>query len=60
MSRKKKEGVRFSALIRKDLMDKMKEFSDETGIPVTTIVEKSVEKYLTKFYRDVSMDNLFL
>ena len=49
MPRPKKDGEFFNCYLRKDLMDMLNKYSEESGIPKTTIVEKALDEYLKKF-----------
>lgn len=46
MARPKKDGERFCCYLRKDLINMIDDYSTETSIPKTAIVEKALEKYL--------------
>lgn len=46
MPRLKKDGERSCCYLRKDLVDMIDEYSAETFIPKTAIVEKALQKYL--------------
>ena len=46
MARQKKDGERFSCYLRKDIVELLSKYSEETGIPKTVVVEKALLKYL--------------
>lgn len=46
MGRLKKDGQFFTCYLRKDILDNLTLYSDDTSIPKTAIVEKALEKYL--------------
>lgn len=46
MGRPKKDGQFFTCYLRKDILDKLTLYSDDTGIPKTVVVEKALQKYL--------------
>lgn len=46
MARAKKDGQFLNCYIRKDIFDKLAQYSEETSIPKTAVVEKALEKYL--------------
>lgn len=45
MARQKKDGERFCCYLRKDLVNMIDDYSKETSIPKTAIVEKALMKY---------------
>ena len=45
MARPKKDGERFCCYLRKDLVNMIDDYSTETSIPKTAIVEKALIKY---------------
>ena len=52
MARPKKDGERFCCYLRKDLVNMIDDYSAETSIPKTAVVEKALQKYL-----DLVMDD---
>lgn len=50
MARQKKDGERFCCYLRKDILEQLKQYSDETSLPRTAIVEKA----LLRYFREVS------
>ena len=46
MAQAKKDGKFFNCYIRKDILERLTAYSDETGIPKTRVVEKALQKYL--------------
>jgi len=48
MARAKKDGQFFTCYLRKDILDNLTLYSNETSIPKTAIVEKALEKYLSE------------
>lgn len=46
MARAKKDGQYFNCYLRKDILERLTVYSDETGIPKTFVVEKALQKYL--------------
>lgn len=46
MARAKKDGQYFNCYLRKDILERLTAYSDETGIPKTFVVEKALQKYL--------------
>lgn len=48
MARAKKEGHFLNCYIRKEIYDKLAQYSEETSIPKTAVVEKALEKYLNE------------
>lgn len=46
MGRLKKDGQFFTCYLRKDILDNLTLYSDDTSIPKTAIVEKALKKYL--------------
>ena len=53
MARAKKGGQYFNCYLRKDILEQLSEYSDDTGIPKTVIVEKALEKYLADTKTDL-------
>lgn len=45
MARPKKDGERFCCYLRKDLINMIDDYSTETSIPKTAIVEKALLKF---------------
>ena len=45
MARQKKDGERFCCYLRKALVNMIDDYSKETSIPKTAIVEKALMKY---------------
>ena len=43
--RPKKEGERFCCYLRKDILELLTNYSDDTGVPKTRVVEKALLKY---------------
>lgn len=52
MARPKKDGERFCCYLRKDLVNMIDDYSAETSIPKTAVVEKALQRYL-----DLVMDD---
>lgn len=52
MARPKKDGERFCCYLRKDLVNMIDDYSAETSISKTAVVEKALQKYL-----DLVMDD---
>lgn len=48
MARAKKDGQYFNCYLRKDILERLTAYSDETGIPKTFVVEKALQNYLDK------------
>ena len=46
MARAKKDSIKFSSLIDRSLFKRMKEYSDESGIPITVILDKALKEYM--------------
>lgn len=46
MAQAKKDGKFFNCYIRKDILERLSAYSDDTGIPKTRVVEKALQKYL--------------
>ena len=46
MARTKKDGQFFNCYLRKDILERLTIYSDDTGIPKTIVVEKALQKYL--------------
>lgn len=51
MARPKKEGERFCCYLRKDILELLTDYSDDTGVPKTRVVEKA----LLKYFEDVGL-----
>ncbi len=54
MARAKKDGQFFNCYLRKDILERLAAYSDETGIPKTFVVEKALEKYLSEVMKTKS------
>lgn len=54
MARQKKEGERFCCYLRKDILELLTDYSDDTGVPKTVVVEKALLKYLADMGKTVS------
>lgn len=54
MVRPKKDGERFCCYLRKDLVNMIDDYSAETSIPKTAVVEKTLQKYLDLVMEDES------
>ena len=54
MARAKKDGQFFNCYLRKDILERLAAYSDETGIPKTFVVEKALEKYLSEVMKSKS------
>jgi predicted DNA-binding protein len=54
MARAKKDGQYFNCYLRKDILERLTAYSDETGIPKTFVVEKALQKYLDDINKTVS------
>ena len=48
MAREKKDGKMTNFYLDKDVVELLEKYSEETGIPKTTIVEKAIKEYLKK------------
>ena len=46
MARVKKDGQFFNCYLRKDILERLTAYSNNTGIPKTVVVEKALLKYL--------------
>ena len=53
MARQKKEGERFCCYLRKDILESLTNYSNDTGIPKTVVVEKALLKYLVDMDKTV-------
>ncbi len=53
MARAKKDGQYFNCYLRKDILEQLSAYSNDTGIPKTAIVEKALEKYLADTKTDL-------
>ena len=49
---KTKESEPMSFRLRKDLYDKLTLYSDETMIPKTRVIEKALDEYFCKNYKE--------
>ena len=47
MAREKKDGKMTNFYLDKDVVELLEKYSEETGIPKTTIVEKAIRNFLT-------------
>lgn len=56
MARAKKDGQYFNCYLRKDILERLTAYSDETGIPKTFVVEKALQEYLDKVIK-IEMDS---
>lgn len=56
MPRPKKDGKYVNFYARKDLMDRLEEYSEKTMIPKTALLEKALEDYLERVEHDVDHD----
>ena len=54
MVRLKKDGQFFNCYLRKDILERLTIYSDDTGIPKTRVVEKALEKYLSEVMKNKS------
>lgn len=54
MARQKKEGERFCCYLRKDILELLTDYSDDTGVPKTVVVEKALLKYLADMGKTIS------
>lgn len=54
MARPKKDGECFCCYLRKDLVNMIDDYSAETSIPKTVVVEKVLQKYLDLVVDDES------
>ena len=52
MPRMKKEGEYINCKIRKDIYDKLSEYSNYSMIPKTALVERALAEYLEKMMHD--------
>lgn len=52
MPRPKKDGKYVNFYARKDLMDRLEEYSEKTMIPKTALLEKALEDYLERVDHD--------
>ena len=59
MARQRKDGKRFDCVMRREVFETMRDYSTETGIPLTTVVEKSLEKYLEQYNQNKTQQSLF-
>ena len=48
MSRPRKEGKFVNAYIKKDLVDRMENYSESSFMPKTAIIELALQEYLDK------------
>lgn len=46
MAQVKKDGKFFNCYLRKDILERLTAYSNDTGIPKTRVVEKALQKYL--------------
>ena len=46
MAREKKDGKMTNFYLEKEVIELLEKYSEETGIPKTTIVEKAIKEYL--------------
>ncbi|SFO83370.1 Ribbon-helix-helix domain-containing protein [Acidaminococcus fermentans] len=46
MTRVKKDGKFLNCFIKREILEQLATYSDDTGIPKTTVVEKALKKYL--------------
>lgn len=54
MARQKKDGERFCCYLRKDIVGMIADYSAETSLPKTAIVEKALLKYFEEIGKTVS------
>lgn len=47
MAREKKDGKMTNFYLEKEVVELLEKYSEETGIPKTTIVEKAIRNFLT-------------
>ena len=48
MTRVKKDGKFLNCFIKREILEHLTAYSDETGIPKTFVVEKALQEYLDK------------
>ena len=60
MGRQKKDGQFFNCYLRKDILDRLIQYSDETSVPKTAVVEKALNRYLDEVMetKSESKDNI--
>lgn len=52
MARQKKDGIKVTYYLKRDVVDKLEQYSDSTGIPKSVIVEKCIANYLQDSYKN--------
>ena len=45
MARPKKDNVKFSTVMDRTLLEKVKEYSNETGLPINVVISKALKEY---------------
>lgn len=48
MARQRKEGMFINCKVKQEIFDRLDEYSKESMVPKTAIVEKAVEEYLDR------------
>lgn len=56
----KKTKVVFSLRIRKDLKERLVNYSERTMVPMTRVIERALENYLDKTDSNKSTNNRYL
>lgn len=56
----KKTKVVFSLRIRKDLKERLVNYSERTMVPMTRVIERALENYLDKADSNKSTNNRYL
>lgn len=45
MARPKKDNVKFSTVMDRTLLEKLKDYSEDTGLPINVIIGKALKQY---------------
>lgn len=56
MARPKKDNVKFSTVMDRTLLEKLKEYSEDTGLPINVVVSKSLKQYFEAVESENAMD----
>lgn len=54
MGRPKKDGVKVNFYLDKELMEKLEEYSEETGRTKTKVLEMAIKEFLEKHSKELS------
>lgn len=52
MAREKKDGKVANFYLKTEIIEKLDQYTKETGVPKTVVVEKALEEYLNKKKHD--------